>query len=165
MPHILADESSAYYHGYVLAEMSVHQTRAHFKSKYGTIADNPEVGKQLTEVCFMSRESCLTLSSALLCAVPARSMPLRQLTRAAALPSDLATASNPKASRTTKERSILEVLHRCQHVALHVRSAAQLAVFCSVHDCVLTAVQTLRDAAFPGSPVCVRVDLYCNLTG
>ena len=27
------------------------QTRAYFKSKYGTIADNPEVGKQLTEVC------------------------------------------------------------------------------------------------------------------
>jgi oligoendopeptidase F len=27
VPHILADESSCYYHGYVLAEMSVHQTR------------------------------------------------------------------------------------------------------------------------------------------
>ncbi len=50
VPHILADESSAYYHGYVLAEMSVHQTRGYFKAKYGTIADNPEVGKQLTEV-------------------------------------------------------------------------------------------------------------------
>ena len=50
MPHILADESSAYYHGYVLAEMSVHQTRAYFKSQFGAIADNPEVGKQLTEV-------------------------------------------------------------------------------------------------------------------
>jgi hypothetical protein len=25
VPHILADESSCYYHGYVLAEMSVHQ--------------------------------------------------------------------------------------------------------------------------------------------
>ena len=50
VPHILADESSAYYHGYVLAEMSVHQTREFFKSKYGSIADNPEVGKQLTDV-------------------------------------------------------------------------------------------------------------------
>ena len=59
VPHILADESSAYYHGYVLAEMSVHQTRAYFKSKYGTIADNPEVGKQLTEVCHMRRQSTL----------------------------------------------------------------------------------------------------------
>ena len=50
VPHILADESSAYYHGYVLAEMSVHQTRAYFKSKYGSIADNAEVGKELTDV-------------------------------------------------------------------------------------------------------------------
>jgi hypothetical protein len=36
VPHILADESSAYYHGYVLAEMSVHQTRKHFLTKVGT---------------------------------------------------------------------------------------------------------------------------------
>ena len=28
VPHPLSDESSAYYHGYVLAEMAVHQTRA-----------------------------------------------------------------------------------------------------------------------------------------
>lgn len=43
VPHILADESSAYYHAYVLAEMSVHQTRAHFKRKYGAMVDNPKV--------------------------------------------------------------------------------------------------------------------------
>ena len=43
VPHILADESSAYYHAYVLAEMSVHQTRAHFKRKYGKMVDNPKV--------------------------------------------------------------------------------------------------------------------------
>lgn len=43
-------ESSAYYHGYVLAEMSVHQTRAHFKRTLGAIVDQPEVGRQLTEV-------------------------------------------------------------------------------------------------------------------
>lgn len=45
VPHILADESSCYYHGYVLAEMSVHQTRSHFLAKYGHIVDNPNVGK------------------------------------------------------------------------------------------------------------------------
>ena len=44
VPHILADESSAYYHAYVLAEMSVHQTRAHFKRKYAAMVDNPKVG-------------------------------------------------------------------------------------------------------------------------
>lgn len=43
VPHILADESSAYYHAYVLAEMSVHQTRAHFKQKYGQLVDNDQV--------------------------------------------------------------------------------------------------------------------------
>jgi len=49
VPHILADESSAYYHGYVLAEMSVHQTRKHFLTKYGYLTDNPQIGKELTE--------------------------------------------------------------------------------------------------------------------
>ena len=47
VPHILADESSAYYHAYVLAEMSVHQTRAHFKRKYGALVDNKQVPHQL----------------------------------------------------------------------------------------------------------------------
>lgn len=50
VPHILADESAAYYHGYVLAEMSVHQTREHFQRKYGVIVDNVSVGKDLAEV-------------------------------------------------------------------------------------------------------------------
>lgn len=27
VPHLLSDEASCYYHGYVLAEMAVHQTR------------------------------------------------------------------------------------------------------------------------------------------
>jgi oligoendopeptidase F len=30
VPHILSDEASCYYHGYVLAEMGVHQTREFF---------------------------------------------------------------------------------------------------------------------------------------
>lgn len=30
--------------GYVLAEMSVQQTRAHFLRKYGALVDRPEVG-------------------------------------------------------------------------------------------------------------------------
>mmetsp|Transcript_12072 Transcript_12072/g.36231 ORF Transcript_12072/g.36231 Transcript_12072/m.36231 type:complete len:656 (-) Transcript_12072:500-2467(-) len=50
VPHILADESSAYYHGYVLAEMSVHQTRAYFLKTLGQIVDKEEVGKKLAEV-------------------------------------------------------------------------------------------------------------------
>ncbi|GIL49198.1 hypothetical protein Vafri_5347 [Volvox africanus] len=49
VPHPLLDESSCYYHGYVLAEMAVRQTRAYFKSKYGKIVDNPAIGKDLVE--------------------------------------------------------------------------------------------------------------------
>jgi len=50
VPHIISDEASCYYHGYVLAEMSVHHTRAYFLEGGKQIVDNPEVGKQLTEV-------------------------------------------------------------------------------------------------------------------
>jgi len=49
VPHILSDEASCYYHGYVLAEMSVWHTRAHFLQDGKRIVDNPEVGKALTE--------------------------------------------------------------------------------------------------------------------
>jgi hypothetical protein len=48
VPHIISDEASCYYHGYVLAEMSVHQTRAHFLDTYGYIVDNPRVGADLS---------------------------------------------------------------------------------------------------------------------
>jgi hypothetical protein len=47
VPHILSDESSCYYHGYVLAEMAVHQTRAHFKKAYGRLVDEPRIGADL----------------------------------------------------------------------------------------------------------------------
>ncbi|KAI9206249.1 oligoendopeptidase [Polychytrium aggregatum] len=51
VPHILSDESAAYYHGYVLAEMSVQQTRAHFLSTYAEgIVDNSNVGRDLKNV-------------------------------------------------------------------------------------------------------------------
>ena len=33
VPHLLSDEASCYYHGYVLAEMAVHQTRAFFRAR------------------------------------------------------------------------------------------------------------------------------------
>ena len=49
VPHLLSDEASCYYHGYVLAEMAVHQTRAHFIKKDGYIVDNPTVGPTLRD--------------------------------------------------------------------------------------------------------------------
>lgn len=49
VPHILSDEASCYYHGYVLAEMSVHQTREFFIKRDGYICDNPKVGPTLAQ--------------------------------------------------------------------------------------------------------------------
>jgi Zn-dependent oligopeptidase len=49
VPHLLSGESSAYYHGYVLAEMAVHQTRRFFLQRDGALVDNPRVGRDLAE--------------------------------------------------------------------------------------------------------------------
>eukprot|EP00429_Kryptoperidinium_foliaceum_P073990 CAMPEP_0176223456 /NCGR_PEP_ID=MMETSP0121_2-20121125/20752_1 /TAXON_ID=160619 /ORGANISM="Kryptoperidinium foliaceum, Strain CCMP 1326" /LENGTH=638 /DNA_ID=CAMNT_0017562687 /DNA_START=71 /DNA_END=1987 /DNA_ORIENTATION=- len=49
VPHIMSDESSCYYHGYVLAEMAVRQTRAYFLDKFGHLTDNSAIGPALTE--------------------------------------------------------------------------------------------------------------------
>lgn len=47
VPHIMSDESSCYYHGYVLAEMAVRQTRAYFLDKFGHLTDNSAIGLAL----------------------------------------------------------------------------------------------------------------------
>ena len=49
VPHLLSGESSAYYHGYVLAEMAVHQTRRYFERRDGGLIDNPNIGRDLAE--------------------------------------------------------------------------------------------------------------------
>src|SRR5690606_38120022 len=49
VPHLLAGESSAYYHGYVLAEMAVQQTRRFFLERDGYLTDNPRVGPDLAQ--------------------------------------------------------------------------------------------------------------------
>jgi hypothetical protein len=49
VPHLLSGESSAYYHGYVLAEMAVHQTRRFFLQRDGALVDNPNIGRDLAE--------------------------------------------------------------------------------------------------------------------
>uniref|UniRef100_A0A7S2MC90 Peptidase M3A/M3B catalytic domain-containing protein n=1 Tax=Helicotheca tamesis TaxID=374047 RepID=A0A7S2MC90_9STRA len=61
VPHIVSDEASCYYQGYTLAEMSVHQTRAYFKKKYGYIVDNPNVGPTLTKAYWECGNSRLFL--------------------------------------------------------------------------------------------------------
>jgi Peptidase family M3 len=47
VPHLLSGESSAYYHGYVLAELAVQQTRRHFLARDGYLTDNPRIGPEL----------------------------------------------------------------------------------------------------------------------
>ena len=49
VPHLLAGESSAYYHAYVLAEMAVQQTRRFFLNRDGHLVDNPKIGPELAE--------------------------------------------------------------------------------------------------------------------
>jgi len=57
VPHLLSDEASCYYHGYVLAEMAVHQTRAFFMRRDGFIVDNPKVGPTLREAYWLPGNS------------------------------------------------------------------------------------------------------------
>ncbi len=49
VPHLLAGESSAYYHGYILALMAVYQTRKFFLKRDGHLVDNPKIGPDLAE--------------------------------------------------------------------------------------------------------------------
>ncbi len=49
IPHLLNQESAAAYHGYVLANMAVYQTRAYFERTYGYLTDNPAIGPLLAQ--------------------------------------------------------------------------------------------------------------------
>jgi len=49
IPHLLNQESSAAYHGYLLAHMAVYQTRDHLLRRVGHLTDNPAVGPLLEE--------------------------------------------------------------------------------------------------------------------
>ena len=45
-------------HGYVLAEMAVHQTREFVMARDGVIADNPKVGPTLRDACAAGSTCC-----------------------------------------------------------------------------------------------------------
>jgi hypothetical protein len=49
VPHLLSGEASAYYHGYVLAEMGVEQTRQFIIQRDGFLVDNPQLAPTLCE--------------------------------------------------------------------------------------------------------------------
>lgn len=50
IPHIYSWQSSAAYHCYGLAELTLSQWREYFYKKYGYIVDNPHVGKEMKKV-------------------------------------------------------------------------------------------------------------------
>ena len=58
VPHLLSWESSAYYHGYVLATMAVSATRKSLKARHGHLLDNPAVGRDLAEIYWRPGNSC-----------------------------------------------------------------------------------------------------------
>lgn len=47
VPHLISGDASAYYHGYVLAQMGVSQTRQFFRNRDGYLLDNPKIGPDL----------------------------------------------------------------------------------------------------------------------
>lgn len=49
IPHLLNQESAAAYHGYLLANMAVYQTRAYFLQRFGYLTDNPAIGPLLAQ--------------------------------------------------------------------------------------------------------------------
>ncbi len=49
IPHLLSGDSSAYYHGYTLAQMAVYQTRAFFLERDGQLMDNAAIGPDLAK--------------------------------------------------------------------------------------------------------------------
>jgi len=49
IPHLLSGEASAYYHGYILAQMAVFQTRDYFLRRDGHLMDNARIGSDLAE--------------------------------------------------------------------------------------------------------------------
>jgi hypothetical protein len=49
IPHLLSNDGSCSYQGYLLAHMAVYQTRAYFLARDGFITDNPRVGPTLAE--------------------------------------------------------------------------------------------------------------------
>ncbi len=64
VPHLLAGESSAYYHGYVMADMGVRQTREFFVRRDGYLCDNPRIGPDLAKAYWRPGNS-LTLNEML----------------------------------------------------------------------------------------------------
>ncbi len=55
--HLLEEDMSAGYHGYLVAQMAVNQTRAHFMEVYGYILDNPKIFPDLRRAYWQAGNS------------------------------------------------------------------------------------------------------------
>ena len=49
IPHLLDQAAACTYHGYLLANMAVYQTRAWFLREFGYLSDNPHIGELLSQ--------------------------------------------------------------------------------------------------------------------
>jgi len=117
VPHLLAGESSAYYHGYVLAEMAVRQTRAFFLGRDGYLVDNPRIGPELRSAYW----------------APGNSLPfgelVERLTRRPVSPFDLARHLNLGVEEARDEaRASIERLRSVPPLTSDVRLGARIRV-------------------------------------
>lgn len=58
VPHLLGGESSAYYHGYVVARMAVETTRRFFLGRDGHLVDNPRIGPDMARAYWSPGNAC-----------------------------------------------------------------------------------------------------------
>jgi oligoendopeptidase F len=142
IPHMLSQESAASYHGYLLAEMAVYQTRAWFLDRYGYIVDNPEVGPLLAKKYWEPGNSITHDQS------------LRGLTGEGFSAAYLAEACNASAEEAwaAAEEAIEASLERCYPTGYPERLDADIAI---VHG-----DETIADNATSEAKMCADFAAY-----
>ena len=126
IPHLLNQESAAAYHGYLLANMAVYQTRAYFERTYGYLTDNPAIGPALAQH-YWARGNGLTHDQTLV-SLTGESFNASYLANgcnqtpeqawATAQASMAAAAKRPAAAETTKSLdAVIRIVHGAQVLA------------------------------------------------
>lgn len=126
VPHLLAAESSAYYHAYVLAEMAVQQTRAFFLERDGQLTDNPRIGPDLTSAYWecgnrsTHDETLIALTGSPLMAdalIAEANMPVADALAAARVAYDAALAGPAANSAEPNLDATIRIVHGREEVA------------------------------------------------
>ena len=125
VPHLLSGESSAYYHGYVLAEMAVYQTRAFFLERDGYLTDNPQIGPDMA-ARYWAPGNAATFDETLM-SLTGRTLTADALAEACTLSVDAAVAEvresvaraarHPPAHRPVSLDATIHVVHGRERVA------------------------------------------------